>query len=98
MYGGLSNYPPGVTGREREIAGPDSEWTQERTVYCKWEDCPHFENEVDVELDHESYRGQWDATYTCPTCNKDSEFSGDLDDDRDYDAEYDAWREDRYLD
>jgi len=78
MYAGLSNYPPGVTGREREIAGPDSEWTQERTVYCQWEDCPHFEKEVEVELDVESYRGQWWTTYTCPTCEKDSEFDGEI--------------------
>ena len=29
----LSNYPPGVTGNEYEIAGPDSEW--EDTNYCE---------------------------------------------------------------
>lgn len=25
----MDNYPPGVTGREFEIAGPDSEWEEE---------------------------------------------------------------------
>lgn len=25
----MSNYPPGVTGREYEIAGPDNEWEEE---------------------------------------------------------------------
>ena len=29
----LSNYPPGVTGNEYQIAGPDSEW--EETHYCE---------------------------------------------------------------
>ena len=28
----LSNYPPGVTGNEYEIAGPDDEWESEH--YC----------------------------------------------------------------
>ena len=30
----MSNYPPGVTGSEYEIAGPDTE--VESREYCKW--------------------------------------------------------------
>jgi hypothetical protein len=91
----MSNYPPGVTGREYEIAGADAEWTETKTVHCQMEDCPRFEEEVEVELDLQSYRGEWWGTYTCPTCDKDSDFDGNLEDMRDYDTEYDAWREAR---
>ena len=32
----MSNYPPGVSGREYEIAGPDREWEADQP-----RDCPH---------------------------------------------------------
>jgi hypothetical protein len=32
-----SNYPPGVTGNEYEISGPDCEWEEQRECpLCGW--------------------------------------------------------------
>lgn len=45
----LSNYPPGVTGNEYQIAGPD--WEQEDHRYC-----PECGYEVDGTT--EGYRGE----------------------------------------
>lgn len=52
----LSNYPPGVTGSEFEIAGPDFEGYEVHECECGWEG----------EVLAEYYRGcgQWD----CPGC------------------------------
>lgn len=92
MYAGLSNYPPGVTGREYEIAGPDAEWTETKTAYCTNEECSEFDQEVEAELDVQSYRGSWWATYTCPACNSDHDMEGDMDEDYgpDPDAAWDS--------
>jgi len=43
----LSNYPPGVTGREYQIGGADREWTERR-------ECPTCG--VEAVLDHEAHR------------------------------------------
>tara|TARA_B100001964_G_scaffold210472_1_gene244943 strand:- start:222 stop:497 length:276 start_codon:yes stop_codon:yes gene_type:complete len=42
-----SNYPPGVTGNEYEIAGPDLTWEDQH--YC--DDCEKY-----TEFDFESFR------------------------------------------
>lgn len=51
----MSNYPPGVTGNEYEIAGPDREFTDERDC----EGCGRLST-VDVI----GYR--WEEWWTCP--------------------------------
>ena len=58
----LSNYPPGVTGNEYEIAGPDREW----------EDPAHSDCRVGCgvegqEAHWETYQGQ--TWWVCPSCN-----------------------------
>lgn len=56
-----SNYPPGVTGREYEIAGADKEFEAARK--CEDEDCG-FHGIVEIE---EYQKQQW---WTCPKCGK----------------------------
>lgn len=80
MYAGLSNYPPGVTGREYEIAGPDSEWTEVREVSCSNDECADFEKEIEVDLEMESYRGTWRGFWTCETCKMDHDIEGEMSD------------------
>jgi hypothetical protein len=92
MYAGLSNYPAGVTGREYEIAGADSEWTETKEVACQWEDdCPDFDKEIEIEMDLESYRGEWWGEWTCPTCNRKNDARGDM-------SDYERDDYDRYFD
>lgn len=71
------NYPPGVTGNEYEIAGPDREWSDEREVYCKNEECSEYEKEREEEVDIQSYRHTSWWSWTCPTCNQEAEFERD---------------------
>lgn len=41
----MSNYPPGVTGREYQISGPDREWEDERECEaCGKPTLWHFES------------------------------------------------------
>ena len=70
MY--LSNYPPGVTGNEYEIAGPDDEWESEH--YC--EKC-----EKDTIFSCESFRKQ--RSGVCSECDSDIDL-GHTDDDIDW--------------
>ncbi len=51
-------YPPGVTGNEYQIAGPDRDWEDTRTCY----DCGPTEHYF------ESYRGAVWAT--CTECGR----------------------------
>jgi hypothetical protein len=90
MYAGLSNYPAGVTGREYEIAGPDSEWEETKEFACGNDECENFEVEVEVECEVESFRGTWRAFWTCPTCNTDHEKEGEMADDYGPDPD-EAW-------
>lgn len=53
----LSNYPPGVTGNEYQIAGPDRDWTDERDCEACGETCEHY---------CEVFDGEWWAT--CTAC------------------------------
>jgi len=55
-----SNYPPGVTGNEYEIAGPDEQWDEE--YFC--EKC-----ETDTMFSCESFQGQ--RSGVCGECNSD---------------------------
>ena len=70
----LSNYPPGVTGNEYEIAGPDDEWESEH--YC--EKC-----EKDTMFSCESFQKQ--RSGICSECDSDIDL-GHTDDDIDWDA------------
>ena len=70
----LSNYPPGVTGNEYQIAGPDSEW--EETHYC--EKC-----EKDTVFSRESFQKQ--RSGICSECGSDIDL-GHADDYIDWDS------------
>ena len=65
----MNGYPPGITGREFQIAGPDAAWVEERDCDAElfndngetdgW--C-YFTGEVDLQ----SYGA--DEWWTCPDC------------------------------
>lgn len=73
------DYPPGVSGGEYEISGPDAEYIGERVVVCYNDECPRFEEKQDVEIELSAYRytewGQWD----CGGCDKTDEYEGERD-------------------
>ena len=64
----MSNYPPGVTGNEFEIAGPDWEGPIDRDC----EDCRWI-----GEVDAWGYQGT--LHWTCPECNTEHEEYGEDD-------------------
>ena len=66
----FSNYPPGVTGNEYQISGPEREWVGTRTVYCTDEECKLFEEEVDAEGDYASHGHTLWFTWRCESCKK----------------------------
>ena len=68
----LSNYPPGVTGNEYEIAGPDNEW--EENYYCQ--KCEKI-----TEFSCESFQKQ--KSGICSECDFDLDL-GSTDDDIDW--------------
>ena len=68
------NYPPGVTGNEYHLAGPDSEWEEEH--YC--EKC-----EKDTLFHCESFQKQ--RSGICSECDSNIDL-GHTDDDIDWDA------------
>lgn len=53
----MSNYPPGVSGNEYEIAGPDREFTDER-------DCSNCDRTAVVDVTGYG----WEEWWTCPYC------------------------------
>lgn len=76
----MSNYPPGVTGNELRIAGPDWDGDIER-------ECPRCEQWVLVYAS--SFRGV--LSWECPLCgNYEDE---EEEEGPDPDAAYEAWRE-----
>lgn len=79
------NLPPGVTGNEYEIAGPDAEWSDTKEVSCSNDECTAFEKEIEVEVDIQSYRGEAWFSWTCTVCSieHDEEFTIEADDDYD---------------
>lgn len=88
----MDNYPAGVTGRELQIAGPDAEYTRERTVSCWNDECSQFEIELDAEVDIWSYGSEEHWTWTCPACKITRDFDEYIYPD---DDEYEP---DRYMD
>lgn len=72
------NYPPGVTGREIEISGPDNEWAETRE--CK---------QCDEDTEHECWSHHDHGAYArCTVCDEqheipDDEFGPDPDAERD---------------
>ena len=73
------NLPPGVTGREYAIAGPDSEFEDRRLVACQNDDCDAFEIEVEQDVLGETYRGEWTVWWTCPVCDVENSDHGQVD-------------------
>jgi len=63
------HYPDGVTGRELEIAGPDSERDSKEDVLC-WgnEECELFEKNQTVDGTEWTYDGQVFFDWKCPSC------------------------------
>lgn len=84
---GYSNYPDGVSGNEYAIAGADKEWEDERTVACQNEDCADYQVNKDLPVYLESYSYDEWGTFTCPTCDKEGDYSGTIEyDDSPYDT------------
>jgi hypothetical protein len=82
----MSNYPPGVTGREYAIAGADWEKEMSVTTHCTNKDC-EWHNE-DQDLDNvlvEAYAGQLYFTWTCEACKTEHETEQAWSDYHDYD-------------
>ena len=81
----MSNYPAGVTGNEYEIAGADAEYTEYRADSCDNEECTAFEVEdVEVEVDIESYRYEEFYKWTCPVCKESKDVERNTENDHDY--------------
>lgn len=85
-------YPAGVSGNEYQIAGPDREYSEERTVSCWNDECPQFEVELEAEVDIQSYNWQEWWSWTCPECKSERDFEAEISDSND---EYEP---DRYMD
>ena len=77
----LSNYPPGVTGAEYDIAGPDSE--EEVIETCPADDCGYSGY---VTVVH--YREQW--WWDCPECGLRTEGDDSEVEYEDPDSKYDS--------
>ena len=92
------NYPPGVTGNEYEIAGPDNEGEEKMDVECANDECEKFDVLQEVEVSAESYRGSATYFWDCPVCGHSHQFERDDINEPDPDAAYDAWREERMFD
>lgn len=67
-----SNYPPGVSGWEPQIAGYD-EYESTLDTECWNDECPKFEVTVEADVDVWVDRGTHRYTYKCPTCNQDTD-------------------------
>lgn len=89
----MSNYPPGVTGLELQIAGPDAEWDEDMDVECANDECEMFDETQTVNVEAWSYRGSATYNWDCPKCGHSHEFERDDINEPDPDAAYDAWRE-----
>ena len=89
----LSNYPPGVTGNEFEIAGPDAEWDEMQTctntvqatipqggVYSDSSVMEDVERECGFEGEVSCWSYQGVMHWECPDCGH--EYEEDLNDNR----------------
>ena len=79
------DYPPGVTGNEYEIAGPDSVWEEKL-------DCANCEKTTMFSC--ESFRGQ--RSGVCGECESDIDL-GHMDDDIDWDTVAEQREDSRYF-
>jgi hypothetical protein len=78
-----SNYPPGVTGHEYQIAGPDSDSTfyDAREIHCENEECSDYDNYREETV----LVGQWiygdmaneEWEWTCPICKTVGKFENE---------------------
>lgn len=71
-------YPEGVTGNEYQIAGPEREFSDERTVYCYNDDCEQFENAQDVTFDLQAHGSAEWGSWTCPVCKTEQEYEAEV--------------------
>lgn len=71
-------YPDGVTGNEFAIAGAEREYEDERVVYCQNEDCAEFDEAQDALVDLSSYGADEWGVWTCPTCQTQGEYEGEV--------------------
>lgn len=76
----MDNYPPGVTGSELEIAGPDWEREAEESVVCHNDDCDQSGEWQDVEGMAWAYRHDVYFDWKCPTCGNENQNIYDRDD------------------
>jgi hypothetical protein len=81
-----SNYPPGVTGFEPQIAGYDSsEDVDHREASCQNDECAEFDKLEEREIIlRKEYAGSvvfeyW--TYTCLVCKTSADFESEYEDD-----------------
>lgn len=63
-----SNYPPGVTGMEYEIAGPDVEYDTTIINWCPNEDCSLYNQDQDIEIEMSRYHQREWGTAKCSEC------------------------------
>lgn len=94
----MSNLPPGVTGREWQIAGPDSETDETRTVPCESIMCNFHDKVEGVTV---GFDGSFTFDWTCPDCGREQsaditsdvedEHEPDPDQERDDYFDRDAW-------
>ena len=69
---------------------PEGTLTTSQTVYCQNEDCADLDIELVADLLISHYGSYGTATYTCPTCGKDSDHDFELTDE-DFGFDPDAW-------
>jgi hypothetical protein len=81
-----SNYPPGVTGFETQIAGVDSELTVDhREASCQNDECAEFDKTEERQVDLETYYDRHSVyetwSWSCPVCNSRATFDREYDQD-----------------
>jgi hypothetical protein len=86
----MSNYPPGVTGNEYAIAGPDSDWEEKMDVKCENDECEKVDEPQEVVVSGESYAGTNYYTWDCPLCSHAHDFERE-EEGPDPDDARDAW-------
>jgi len=73
-----SNYPPGVTGNEYQIAGADHEFSDEREVSCDNEECSEYENYFEAGVDVEMVGDTEYWTWNCPSCGSSRDYDREV--------------------
>jgi hypothetical protein len=79
-----SNYPPGVSGNEPEIAGFDvAHEMDHREVACDNEECTeyqqHAEQFVEVAREYQTYVLFESWEWTCPKCGDKTSYDDEID-------------------